>query len=866
MYWLRLLRRDPMGALGYASLNPSLTMVVESADGRPHEVGVVAALRNGEVLGSQTVLKSDHCPGCQNASLPERVEGAPNFREVPGFPVYGVANPTIDGIRSVIQRIGSSKGGRPVFWHNMREEPVIYINGKPFVLREVERPYKNMLEYTGIDRERVERMEARLKEDILREAKRYEGAIMVIHETDDGQIFDAWEHVNSDSVRTPLEVFKCLEDDGFPIKYARVPITDGKAPKSSDFDTVAKNIASASEHTAFVFNCQMGRGRTTTGTVIACLVKLRIDNGRPIKVLLDEMNHEHPDGSSSSGEEIRSDATRLTSSTVKVRTKNEHGRAFGIDDILLLWKITRLFDNGVECREALDAIIDRCSALQNIRQAVLQYRKVFNQQHVEPRVRRVALNRGAEYLERYFCLIAFAAYLGSEAFDGFCGQGECLMTFEDWLHQRPEILAMKSSIRLRPGRFFTVPEELRASLESQHGDAVMEAIVKARNGSVLGKGSILKMYFFPGQRTSSHIQIRGAPHVFKVDGYPVYSMATPTIIGAKEMLAYLGAKVNAGFSGQKVVVTDLREEAVVYINGTPFVLRELNKPVETLKHVGITGPVVEHMEARLKEDILSEVRQSGGQMLLHREEYNPSSNQSSVVGYWENIFADDVKTPAEVYATLKDEGYNIVYKRIPLTREREALASDVDEIQSCKDDSSGCYLYVSHTGFGGVAYGMAIICCRLDAEVNYGTSNVTQSLADAHLHSPPEESMSLQTSEEEARRMGDYRDILSLTRVLIHGPKSKADVDIIIERCAGAGHLRDDILHYSKELEQVPHDDDEHQAYLMDMGIKALRRYFFLITFRSYLYCTSPNETKFTSWMVARPELGHLCNNLRIDK
>ncbi|KAB2003186.1 hypothetical protein ES319_D11G113500v1 [Gossypium barbadense] len=862
----RLLRRDPMGALGYASLNPSLTMVVESADGRPHEVGVVAALRNGEVLGSQTVLKSDHCPGCQNASLPERVEGAPNFREVPGFPVYGVANPTIDGIQSVIQRIGSSKGGRPVFWHNMREEPVIYINGKPFVLREVERPYKNMLEYTGIDRERVERMEARLKEDILREAKRYEGAIMVIHETDDGQIFDAWEHVNSDSVRTPLEVFKCLEDDGFPIKYARVPITDGKAPKSSDFDTVAKNIASASEHTAFVFNCQMGRGRTTTGTVIACLVKLRIDNGRPIKVLLDEMNHEHPDGSSSSGEEIRSDATRLTSSTVKVRTKNEHGRAFGIDDILLLWKITRLFDNGVECREALDAIIDRCSALQNIRQAVLQYRKVFNQQHVEPRVRRVALNRGAEYLERYFCLIAFAAYLGSEAFDGFCGQGECLMTFEDWLHQRPEILAMKSSIRLRPGRFFTVPEELRASLESQHGDAVMEAIVKARNGSVLGKGSILKMYFFPGQRTSTHIQIRGAPHVFKVDGYPVYSMATPTIIGAKEMLAYLGAKVNAGFSGQKVVVTDLREEAVVYINGTPFVLRELNKPVETLKHVGITGPVVEHMEARLKEDILSEVRQSGGQMLLHREEYNPSSNHSSVVGYWENIFADDVKTPAEVYATLKDEGYNIVYKRIPLTREREALASDVDEIQSCKDDSSGCYLYVSHTGFGGVAYGMAIICCRLDAEVNYGTSNVTQSLADAHLHSPPEESMSLQTSEEEARRMGDYRDILSLTRVLIHGPKSKADVDIIIERCAGAGHLRDDILHYSKELEQVPHDDDEHQAYLMDMGIKALRRYFFLITFRSYLYCTSPNETKFTSWMVARPELGHLCNNLRIDK
>lgn len=60
------------------------------------------------------------------------------------------------------------------------------------------------------------------------------------------------------------------------------------------------------------------------------------------------------------------------------------------------------------------------------------------------------------------------------------------------------------------------------------------------------------------------------------------------------MLAYLGTKLKeeGGDSAARVVVTDLREEAVVYINGTPFVLRELSKPVDTLKHVGITGAVV----------------------------------------------------------------------------------------------------------------------------------------------------------------------------------------------------------------------------------------------------------------------------------
>ncbi|MCI03272.1 paladin-like, partial [Trifolium medium] len=268
---------------------------------------------------------------------------------------------------------------------------------------------------------------------------------------------DAWEHVTSDVIQTPLEVFKGLEADGFPIKYARVPITDGKAPKRSDFDTLAVNIASAPKDTAFVFNCQMGRGRTTTGTVIACLVKLRIDFGRPIKILNDDMTREESNGGSSSGDEALGCVTALTSNTSQTKIDEKQNRVFGINDILLLWKITTLFDNGVECREALDAVIDRCSALQNIRQAVLQYRKVFNQQHVEPRVRRVALNRSAEYLERYFRLIAFAAYLGSEAFDGFCGQGESRMTFKVWLRQRPEVQAMKWSIRLRPGRFFTVP-------------------------------------------------------------------------------------------------------------------------------------------------------------------------------------------------------------------------------------------------------------------------------------------------------------------------------------------------------------------------------------------------------------------------
>ncbi|TKY61630.1 Paladin protein [Spatholobus suberectus] len=156
---------------------------------------------------------------------------------------------------------------------------------------------------------------------------------------------------------------------------------------------------------------------------------------------------------------------------------------------------------------------------------------------------------------------------------------------------------------------------------------------------------------------------------------------------------------------------------------------------------------------------------------------------------------------------------------------------------------------------------MAIICIRLGAG-----SKVPQPLFGPHIYAVTEENLPFQASNETALSMGDYRDILNLTRVLIHGPQSKADVDIVIERCAGAGHIRDDILYYNREFEKFIDGGDEERAYLMDMVIKALRRYFFLITFRSYLYCTSPANMEFTAWMDARPELGHLCNNLRIVK
>ena len=100
-----------------------------------------------------------------------RGQGTLGFRLEP--PVQGAFEASIRarGAGGVGLRVcGAGAGGRKVLWHNMREEPVLYINGRPYVVREADKPFQN-LEYTGIDRSRVEDMEKRLKDDVLQEVR-----------------------------------------------------------------------------------------------------------------------------------------------------------------------------------------------------------------------------------------------------------------------------------------------------------------------------------------------------------------------------------------------------------------------------------------------------------------------------------------------------------------------------------------------------------------------------------------------------------------------------------------------------------------------------------------------------------------------
>ena len=147
-------------------------------------------------------------------------------------------------------------------------------------------------------------MEDRLKADVVAEAANFNQRVLVSGETDDFKVIDIWLTLEGPAaIQTPKEVYNSLIADRYKVDYLRVPMTDEKAPKvrtlpwqchlvvggwnwlshrrqahdafvqETVVDLLTMRIAHMPPEAGLMFNCQMGRGRTTTGMVIACLVR-----------------------------------------------------------------------------------------------------------------------------------------------------------------------------------------------------------------------------------------------------------------------------------------------------------------------------------------------------------------------------------------------------------------------------------------------------------------------------------------------------------------------------------------------------------------------------------------------------------------
>ncbi|KAM0676611.1 hypothetical protein BDAP_002821 [Binucleata daphniae] len=217
--------------------------------------------RNGKVLKSMMILKNDNFIGSKIFTEYSKVNGLRNLRiiKLKQAMIIGLSMPTENGIDNVIKML-SGKGA--VLWFCLREEPIAYINGFPYCLRNYNTPNSN-IEITGVTTERVEQIENDLKVDIAHNNKIYLHDEIRIQQN----IKTIAKHVEINKLKTPKEVYS-----KYKIKHYRIPITDEQIPLPHVIDSIHNKIVTTPNYKTLIFNCQVGRGRTTTGMVIAYLI------------------------------------------------------------------------------------------------------------------------------------------------------------------------------------------------------------------------------------------------------------------------------------------------------------------------------------------------------------------------------------------------------------------------------------------------------------------------------------------------------------------------------------------------------------------------------------------------------------------
>lgn len=183
--------------------------------------------------------------------------GAPLFRATQ-LQIYGVSQPKLEGLRTILSILSCyhrAESPQNACWISTNDEVIVYIGGRSYILRDSERP-KDGITFTD-SADNLEQMESRLKEDILKEAKRY-GGVVLIHEeqpipdSKDTKIVPVW--VAADEVKTPKELFQSVMDEGYRVSYHRIPITANQSPEREYLDAYLSLMRSIPVEDCLIFN------------------------------------------------------------------------------------------------------------------------------------------------------------------------------------------------------------------------------------------------------------------------------------------------------------------------------------------------------------------------------------------------------------------------------------------------------------------------------------------------------------------------------------------------------------------------------------------------------------------------------------
>uniref|UniRef100_A0A7N6F699 Paladin n=1 Tax=Anabas testudineus TaxID=64144 RepID=A0A7N6F699_ANATE len=288
---------------------------------------------------------------------------AVNFRRVPKMPIYGVAQPTSEATKAVLAHLTDEKRKHShMLWVNLQDELVLEGNGQIFTPRE---PLSQKWLEVTLEQEKQMKM--------------------------------------FKSCMTVQEIFNQHKSAHQGLFYKRIPLPDCSAPTEEDFDKLLeamKSTLAEDSHSAFIFNCSNGKGRTTTAMVISVLTLWHF-NGFP--EFADDEIVSVPDAKYTKGE------------------------------FEVVMQLVRLLPDGYRMKREVDMALDSVSETMtpmhyHLREIIICTYRQIKSGKTEKECQQLLL-RSLQYLERYIYLILFNTYLHLEKKDSW------QRSFTVWMEQ-----------------------------------------------------------------------------------------------------------------------------------------------------------------------------------------------------------------------------------------------------------------------------------------------------------------------------------------------------------------------------------------------------------------------------------------------
>merc|ERR1711977_434271 len=200
--------------------------------------------------------------------LSDPLPGAPNFHRIPGYKVYTTGQPTLEGIKNVLEKVTGTiypKDG-PIIWLNLRQEPDVYVNGQPICAR----PPNKIGEYAelgAVTRDIIKADEAEFFKVVEGRVKENGGKLKYVTITKEEKEVEVKE------LKTLSEAMEAAKADFPGLVHWRVPVCNSASPLETDFDIICNTLVGPSINPPVIVTDQVGLSRATTGSVIACLFK-----------------------------------------------------------------------------------------------------------------------------------------------------------------------------------------------------------------------------------------------------------------------------------------------------------------------------------------------------------------------------------------------------------------------------------------------------------------------------------------------------------------------------------------------------------------------------------------------------------------